>query len=242
MSVQAMAWVWAHSRSEPTDRLVLLAIADCANDAGAEAYPSLATLTTKTGLHERSIQRSLNRLVGIGELTVQPRGGPHGCNRYRVTMAPGRQSPRQTVTPAESRLTPGTAPPHPRHSAVSTPGTAPPEPSFNHQGTIKEPSVVPRDRFGEFWATYPRKAAKDAAKRAWTKALKRADPDRIIAGSSRYRDDPGRDPQFTKYPATWLNDGCWDDEPLPRGSPNGRASPHATYRNPTDASAYTEGL
>lgn len=151
MSVRVMSWVWEQSRAEPTDRLVLLAIADCANDAGAEAYPSMATLVKKTGLHERSVQRAVKHLVGLGELIVQPHAGPRGCNRYRIRMTPGSVPPpsenhpgtlppRQDATPAQSPPTPGTAPPLPRHTATSTPGTAPPEPSFNHPLTVLEPS------------------------------------------------------------------------------------------------------
>lgn len=152
MSVRVMAWVWENSQSEPMDRLVLLAIADCANDTGAEAYPSMATLTRKTGLHERSIQRGLKRLAALGELVVYPNAGPKACNRYRIKMTPGTESPpaerrggtqppRQETTPAESRATPGTPPPTPRQSAALTPGTPPPEPSLNHPLTILEPSV-----------------------------------------------------------------------------------------------------
>lgn len=143
-----MTWVWSASRSEPTDRLVLLAIADTANDDGAEAYPSMATLTRKTGLHERSIQRALKRLTELGELTVYPNAGPKGCNRYRIRMTPpaqshpGTESPRQNATPAQSRKTPGTAPPPPRQNVGGTPGTAPPEPSLNHPSTVLEPSTA----------------------------------------------------------------------------------------------------
>ncbi len=144
MSVRVMAWVWAESKAEPTDRLVLLAIADCANDAGADAYPSMAALTKKTGLHERSVQRSLARLVAIGELVVQPNAGPRGCNRYRLPLTPGAVPPRQSATPADDhpaeRHPPGTVPPNPRQSATPTPGTPPPEPSVTHQRTTREPS------------------------------------------------------------------------------------------------------
>lgn len=146
-----MAWVWKSSRAEPTDRLVLLAIADAANDQGADAYPSMATLTAKTNLHERSIQRALKRLVELGELVVYANAGPRGCNRYRIPMTPGTESPpaqrrggskspRQTTTPAESPVTPGTEPPPPRQPATPPPGTAPPEPSLTHPITIHEPS------------------------------------------------------------------------------------------------------
>jgi len=109
MSVRVMSWVWEQSKAEPTDRLVLLAIADCANDAGAEAYPSMATLVKKTGLHERSVQRSVKHLVDIGELSIQPHAGPRGCNRYRIRMTPGSVQPPNDNTP-------GTPPP--RHTAT----------------------------------------------------------------------------------------------------------------------------
>ena len=29
----------------------------------------------------------------------------------------------------------------------------------------------------------------------------------------------GEDPKFTKHPATWLNKGCWRDEPAPQSAP-----------------------
>lgn len=123
-----MSWVWSNSRSEPTDRLVLLAIADAANDDGAEAYPSMAKLVAKTGLHERSIQRCLIRLRELGELVVYPGVGPKGSNRYRLPMKdpgttpppaerhPGTETPRQTDGAADGH--PGAAPsepPAPRH-------------------------------------------------------------------------------------------------------------------------------
>ncbi len=56
MSVRVMDWVWKHSRSAATDRFVLLAIADSAKDHGGGAWPSIATLVSKTGLAERTVQ------------------------------------------------------------------------------------------------------------------------------------------------------------------------------------------
>jgi hypothetical protein len=77
--------------------------------------------------------------------------------------------------------------------------------------------------FDRFWAAYPRRVAKREARKAWDRAIQRADPDRIRIGAERYRDDPGRDPAFTAHPATWLNGDRWNDEPTPRAraSPNG---------------------
>jgi len=95
------------------------------------------------------------------------------------------------------------------------------------------PPVVPRqgtssrgrtsstpDRFDEFWSAYPRRVGKQAAIKAWRKAVELTDPDTIIEGARRYaaaRD--GEDPKYTAHPSTWLNAGRWDDEPEPRYTP-----------------------
>jgi hypothetical protein len=76
--------------------------------------------------------------------------------------------------------------------------------------------------FDRFWGAYPRREAKGAARKAWDKAILRADPDRILDAAQRYRDQPGRDPKFTAHAATWLNADRWTDEPA---AANARASP-----------------
>ena len=70
--------------------------------------------------------------------------------------------------------------------------------------------------FNEFWLEYPKKRSKQAAINAW----KRLAPDkelfetimaalRLQKQSAEWKRDGG---QFIKYPATWLNNGCWNDE------------------------------
>jgi hypothetical protein len=65
--------------------------------------------------------------------------------------------------------------------------------------------------FDEFWNAYPRKLDKAKAFRAFRSALKRASFEDILAGVIAYRSDPTRDPQFTKYPASWLNADAWEN-------------------------------
>jgi hypothetical protein len=84
-------------------------------------------------------------------------------------------------------------------------------------------------QFLTFWGIYPLRRSKRKAQIAWRKAVKRlgANPDAIatiLAGAKRYRDDPNRDDEFTKYAEGWLNGDGWDDEPLPfrLRSPNGK--------------------
>jgi hypothetical protein len=103
-----MAWVWTHSRSKPTQRLVLLAIADCANDRGAEAYPSNATLADKTGLTDRAVRRCVVELEQLSELSVEYKAGPRGTNRYRVIMAEPQPDQTRTAKPGTRNMSPGT--------------------------------------------------------------------------------------------------------------------------------------
>lgn len=80
---------------------------------------------------------------------------------------------------------------------------------------IKPSSSADAD-FDEFWQHYPRKIGKQSARKAYTRALKLAPGDVILAGVLRYAAErKGEDPTYTAHPDTWLNQGRWDDEPTP---------------------------
>jgi hypothetical protein len=81
--------------------------------------------------------------------------------------------------------------------------------------SIPIPEPIPlNNMFDIFWTTYPRRIAKQNAVKAWQKAIKTVDPDVIIAGAEKYAVAvQGKESQFIRHPATWLNGGCWDDEP-----------------------------
>lgn len=67
--------------------------------------------------------------------------------------------------------------------------------------------------FDSFWISYPRKIGKEAAKKAFTKALTKTEAGKIMDGVEQLRIQvAGKDQQFTPHPATWLNAGRWDDE------------------------------
>ena len=72
------------------------------------------------------------------------------------------------------------------------------------------------DDFEKFWAVYPRKVGKGAARRAFAKI--RVPVGELIAAveeqkrSEQWRKDGG---QFIPHPATWLNQERWEDEPEP---------------------------
>lgn len=89
MSVRAMSAVWEHSRMKGAPLLLLLAIADHANDKGHDAYPSIETLRRKVRMGERSVRRIVRLLEEEGELRTSIGTGPRGTNEYIVVVATG---------------------------------------------------------------------------------------------------------------------------------------------------------
>lgn len=193
-------------------------------------YPSHALIAERCGCSPRSVQRPLRELEEAGWITRVPRFDERGDRRSDGFIV--------RVEPALSDAPPASENAHPTASQDADPprsGTRKKESHVNesHEGTkalAPEPRSTgsslalvadlaaartyqpPRTPFDEFWDTYPIRKSKGAARTAWAKALKKADAETIIAAAAAYRDDPRRDPDFTKHPATWLNDECWNDE------------------------------
>lgn len=248
-----MTWVWQHSRSKKTERLVLLAIADCASDDGANAYPSMSELIRKTGLSERGVQYAVRNLVGLGELFVGANDGPRGCNRYRVIMSgpadtptPAQLAPRTACTP---NVMQGAQPSPPEHAAPQPPNDVRGTPERAAPGTVLEPSVEPSVRTKTTGRTRGSRIPDDF--RATPEMVAWARENTPLVGTAEtdafvdyFRGAPGQKGVKTDWPATWRN---WMRRAQSdRESRNGRSSsnskPHQAYRNPADMSVYEEGL
>lgn len=74
MSVKIIQRVWEFSKAKGVDRLILIAIADNANDAGW-AYPGLKNLCEKTLVSRPTMQKHLDDLVTLGELYIHAVNG-----------------------------------------------------------------------------------------------------------------------------------------------------------------------
>lgn len=105
MSVACQNWVWRYSKTTGNDRLLLLAIADCADDDGDNAWPSVETLADKATCSERTVQRRIQVLEETGCLTVLRGAGRNGTHRYRVRMDKGASKESK-----EKRRRPAAAP------------------------------------------------------------------------------------------------------------------------------------
>jgi len=83
--------------------------------------------------------------------------------------------------------------------------------------------------FDDFWTRWPRHDGKKAALAAWTKAIKRAPAEVILAAAAVYAESPWRpERQFVPHASTWLNGDRWDDPPP--GPPEQRAAPAPAHR------------
>lgn len=67
--------------------------------------------------------------------------------------------------------------------------------------------------FDEFWAAYPRKVGKLAAKREWDRIRPTPELVKKMGATLAWQCEAWTDPQFIPHPRTWLHQGRWDDEP-----------------------------
>jgi DNA-binding transcriptional ArsR family regulator len=91
LSVHISSAVW-RLKLEPAAKLIMLALADMANDEGI-CWPSVASLLTRTGLSESTVRRHLGELEAGGLLKKHER--PGRSTVYRV-LPP--EKPAETTT------------------------------------------------------------------------------------------------------------------------------------------------
>ena len=125
-------------------------------------------------------------------------------------------------------------------TSVSTPRSARKERSHSMDNSSLTPSVGEKKRkphvsdlpgFDSFWEIYPKKEAKEKARKAWRKLNPNADLQatilRAVETRKKTKDWLKDDGQYVPYPASWLNGKRWKDE-LPPPTVQ-------RYANPLDA-------
>lgn len=68
--------------------------------------------------------------------------------------------------------------------------------------------------FNEFWALYPRKISKRVAEKSWSKMTPQEQSDALeaITHHLEYWKLKNTETEYIPHPATWLNQGRWEDE------------------------------
>jgi hypothetical protein len=113
-----------------------------------------------------------------------------------------------------------------------------PQPLFDSPAAPAEPTEEQQQEteFAAFYAAYPRKVAKGAARKAFAAAVKRgAKPADLAAAAVAHRDYWARcktEAKFIPYPTTWLNGERYDDElPAQASHRDGPAPTAPRYMN-----------
>lgn len=137
-----MASVWEHSRQKGTALLMLLAIADNANDYG-EAWPAVGTLARKCRMTVRNAQMLIKQLQEAGELVVSVQEGfptATGKTNIYTIITPGvlRHEGAKQPSPLSEQ---GVKAASLRGEKSSTEGVKPTSP----RTVINEPSLIGGD-------------------------------------------------------------------------------------------------
>lgn len=160
MSIKVQAQLWDHSAHDGSKLLLLLAIADFADDDGY-AWPSVDTLAQKMRMGRRNVQYLVRELVESGELEIADEGGGRGrTHLYRVLVGQERvQSSAERVKATapyedekgaiqrQERVQSGvkrvqSSAQRVQSGVIKGAKAIAPEPSVNHHITIKEPPLL----------------------------------------------------------------------------------------------------
>lgn len=150
-----MTAAWRLAGLTPTQKLVLLSLADNANDQG-ECYPSIAQIAARTCLSIRAVRVAVRSLEDSGIVESAARSGT--STTYLLNVEPRQEMPtRQQVPPRqEMPTTPARRAAPPRQQVPPTPAAGAAEPSLNRQlnrqGTVNKPDDVPASTWSDFLA------------------------------------------------------------------------------------------
>lgn len=181
-----LAQIMSH---RPGWRITLASLADT-NNVGAQAIRTMMNELMTAGYIERSADRERGERGRLGDYTYITKD-PHSPDDVSPTLAE-----------------PTLVKPHTKNNILKE----------QHLKENKERTISPAELdelWSKFWEIYPRHSATSAARRSFAKAYKKAG-DAVIEGARRFATDPNLPPkQFIPHASTWLNQGRWDDEPLP---------------------------
>jgi hypothetical protein len=252
VSLDAQDWVWNHSQSKGTARLVLLAIADKAYGKDCSAYAGTTMLVQRANAARSSVVAAVDKLIELGELAiVEGRQGPRGETVYvlpkakrhrRSTQEGGPESgPVQIPDRSENETgtdsgpggsenrTPGGPKSGPHNGeeteAPKEPPTAPPSPAAATRQITDEEKLD----FGRFWQLHPKSRDMDKTRTEWIAAvLAGADPKQITAAAQAYaREAADIEFRFVKQSANWLRERRYEDKyaPAPQPKPSTQLPP-----------------
>lgn len=224
MSWMATSAVKAYSEARGTRRLVMIFLAEGADDYGF-AWPGYESLAQACRISPRSVMRAIDDLIDTGELAAVERPGRSRIYRMRIVglkeldaQAISRVCEAASVTPdILSPLTNGAQSvtrtyKNQKGSSSSPPNTSP-SPNRDSSQSL-EPVGETSSSFEQFWDAYPRRNGKRLEKRkaqAQWQRLKPADRDAALIGVVHYAALCDAGETIAKDAFRWLRDRCFED-------------------------------
>lgn len=162
MSIKLMTAVWERQDLSSTHKLVLLALADWANDEGL-CWPSINRLADKTSMTGRGVQKTIRALEQMGFVRREEETGKG--NRYWVSIPMNEVHPCTTFAPPLNDIHPT---PEPRSDNTSK----------THQLTTNDiigpPDWMPIDAW-DGWLEMRKARKKPLTERAMARAINKLD-------------------------------------------------------------------
>jgi len=202
---------------------------------------SRKSLSAKTGVQESKVERILKLMQNEQQIEQQ------GTTKFRVISILNwheyQSTEQQTEQQMNSKRTADEQQMNTPEEVI--PGGITQEGEKGKEKTLKtlaEKSAYCAAMFDRFWKLYPRKTAKEAARKAWAKIEITEDLFSLIADGLAKQvvchdwiKDGG---SFVPHPATWLNGKRWEDEIKPgSGKPQAISKHHGFEQRD-----YFEGL
>jgi hypothetical protein len=242
MSIKLMTLVW-DMELPTTQKIVLLALADNANDEGI-CWPSITTLEKKTSLHRATVIRTISELEDRSHLSRSSESGK--TNTYRLnpsqsaTSSTERLVAQDDYTRRTQRLVPVAQRDYTRRTARPRTIIEPSiEPSLNTQN-VREVVDIVALKLAYPRGTYAGVAWMDA-ERACNQLLEEGEtPETILESVNQYADQQvamGRiGTQFITSPAKFFRSGLWRG-PFPLPEKPQTVKPKSTWLEQEDDDA-----
>jgi DNA-binding MarR family transcriptional regulator len=212
------SWFWVDKalvdhygvRLGPSGLAVYMLLARCANEQG-QAIPSLRYIADKIGMSRRGVINTLKKLVDEKLVAIASRTDTYGdraSNIYTLLPVGGGEL---SALPSELDA---------RGVVNSVHGggelSAPRTRTMEQEPSEQSPYSPPRDTSGffeKFWEAYPKKIGKKAALSSWKRQALDKIGDQVLASVHDHQNycEQWKD-GYVCNPATYLNQGRWEDE------------------------------
>lgn len=199
MSFTAMAWASKQKVKSANQKLVLLMLANYADDED-KCWPSKKTLSEVCCMSKTAICTSILKLEEAGFLKVEKREGTSSIIRLNTGVRQEDRGCTPAVQGVSATRTGGV-----RHADTNL--------SMNQSEEPITETISSDADFEEFWSAYPKRPnnPRKKAMAAYRKARKNVSQKQLLTAVALYAAYmAGEDPKFVAMAATWLNDERWN--------------------------------